>query len=530
MVTDRRGQVLHCTDRAERALGCRGDEVRGRRFLHRFFPGSTPQKVVKDLSSERFGGPGRLVCYPTSLRRADGRDVPVSLWASTLLDADGELATLWRIDEMSTTEAGAPREAAAPRGLQLLDPGATEKLAELITSRLRTASSYLLFPVPGMFFFFNIMAQQLIRRELQLADTFLWNIIQSSVDAIVATDTKGFICIFNDAAERLLSYRAEELVGKAKLSQVLTEERTREVMDKIDSADHGGKGRLRWHEMEIRDRSGTSIPVRLKASVVSVAGFEFATVFFISDRREQIRMRQELERAQVQLLQSEKMASLGKLAAGIAHQINNPLGGIVLFSNLLLEDPDILKTPKWETDVRRIATDAGRCSSIVKEVLEFARQTGDVLKPVDLNCALTQTIFLLEKQPLFHNIEVVEDFCTEPVVHAEPQQLNHVLMNLILNAAEAMDGQGRLTLRTRPCRDDEAFEVRVEDTGPGIPDEIRSQVFEPFFTTKPVGKGTGLGLSVVYGIVERHQGEIRIESTAGEGAAFTVTFPVGKGE
>ncbi len=381
-----------------------------------------------------------------------------------------------------------------------------------------------------MFLFSNLLMQQLVRRELHRADAFLWNLIQGSVDAIIAADMKGNIFIFNDEAERILGYKSEELVGHAHITKMYAGDEARQVMTKLRSQEYGGKGKLLSYDMELASISGDPIPVRLKASIVYVNGMEFASVGFFQDQRHRIQMEEDLKRAQVQLMQSEKMASLGKLSAGIAHQINNPLSGIVLFSNLLLEDEELAKHDDWGPDLTRIADDAQRASSIVKELLEFARQTQDVVKLINLSRALGQTIFLLEKQPLFHNIEVVKNFVedVEPIIYGEPQQINHVFMNLILNSAEAMDCRGKLTLRTRASSREDHFDVIIEDTGMGIPEDIRSRVFEPFFTTKAVGKGTGLGLSVVYGIVERHGGTIEIESELGQGTTFIVTLPVGQ--
>ena len=300
-------------------------------------------------------------------------------------------------------------------------------------------------------------------------------------------------------------------------------------MKRLRSDDYGGKGKLLAHDMELIHKNGEHIPVRLNASIVYINAQEFGSVGFFQDQRERIKMEEELQQAQVQLLQSEKMASLGKLAAGIAHQINNPLSGIVLFSNLLLEDEEMSCRAAWATDLRRIADEAERCRSIVKELLEFARQTQQKLKAVNLNRALSQTIFLLEKQVLFQNIEISKDFDEAiPDIYADPQQLNHVFMNLILNAAEAMEGRGTLTLRTKLCPEAEAVEFQICDTGIGIPQEIQSRVFEPFFTTKEIGQGTGLGLSMVYGIVDRHKGKITIESEENRGTTFTVRLPIGE--
>jgi signal transduction histidine kinase len=232
-------------------------------------------------------------------------------------------------------------------------------------------------------------------------------------------------------------------------------------------------------------------------------------------------MKKELEKTQSQLLQAEKMASLGKLAAGVAHQLNNPLGGITLFTQLVLEDYDLPE--KARDDLHRILKDAQRCRDTVKELLEFARQTRQEMQAHDLNKAINRTLFLLENQTLFHNIRIDKQLAPLlPPVHGDIQQLNHLLMNIILNAAEAMEGQGKLTVKTELCEDKKRLLIAISDTGPGIPDHIRPHIFEPFFTTKEPGKGTGLGLSMVYGIVENHGGKIHTLNPPGGGTTFII--------
>ncbi len=248
-----------------------------------------------------------------------------------------------------------------------------------------------------------------------------------------------------------------------------------------------------------------------------------------ADLEEEKRLKMELAKVQTQLLQAEKMASVGKLAAGVAHQINNPLAGITLFTQLILEDYDLPE--KAREDLNRILKDARRCSNTVKELLEYSRQTRQERQPHDLNKAIDRTLFLLEKQTLFHNIRIEKKLAPSlhPVI-ADIQQINHMLMNLILNAAEAMEGQGKLTIQTEICEDKERLLIAISDTGPGIPDNVRPHIFEPFFTTKEPSKGTGLGLSIVYGIVENHGGKIHTLSRSGEGTTFIIQLLTATGK
>jgi len=217
------------------------------------------------------------------------------------------------------------------------------------------------------------------------------------------------------------------------------------------------------------------------------------------------------------------MAALGKLAAGVAHQINNPLGGIGLFAQLLLEEHDLSEEAK--KDVQRIQEDTQRCSDTVKELLEFAKQSAYKSSPQDINKALERTLFLLEKQALFQNVEVEKELDPDlPFVPCDLQQMSHVFMNLILNAIQALQGEGKLKVRSNTCGQDK---VRIEfkDSGPGIPEYVLPNIFLPFYTTKDAGEGTGLGLSVAYRIVENHGGKISAYNLQEWGACFVVELP-----
>lgn len=514
------GTILVFNEEAEELLGYESEILIGQMRAGAFLVEGDGTELLEKLRSDDYGGKGKLLSENVHLVHACGHTVAVTLRGAVLSDGDEELAIVWflqsRIEGRPSTLPEDPQQ----QQIELERTVALQHLAAGLAHQLRN-------PLTGTVLFSNILMQELVRRELQRADAFLWNLIQSSVDAVIATDTQGNIFIFNDEACRVLGYDADEVVGKYHISTIYPIEEAREIMRRLRSDEYGDKGKLRAHDMELIHKNGEKIPVRLNASLVHIHGREFGSVGFFRDQRQRMKMEKELKAAHVQLLQSEKMASLGKLAAGIAHQINNPLSGIMLFSNLLLENEEM--PHEWGTDLKRIADEAERCRSIVKELLEFARQTEQKVKRVDINRALGQTIFLLEKQVLFQNIEIVKDFDPgTPEICADPQQLNHVYMNLILNAAEAMEGQGTLTLRTRPCEAPMAAEFQICDTGTGIPPEIQSKIYEPFFTTKDIGKGTGLGLAMVYGILEQHGGTIDIESREGEGAAFIVRLPLGQ--
>jgi two-component system NtrC family sensor kinase len=362
-------------------------------------------------------------------------------------------------------------------------------------------------------------------QELSRSLTFMRNLINSSVDAVIASDLTGRILIFNEAARQITGYSEEEAFNQIDIRDIYTGDGARDIMKKLRSEEFGGKGKLKNLEVNLLHKDGTSIPISLSAAVVYEGDQEVSTVGFFYDLREKKAMEAELDKTRVQLLQAEKMASIGKLAAGVAHQLNNPLSGITLFAHILNEEYDLGEAAR--SDVQRILNNAERCRDTVKELLKFARQTAYEIKPSDLNQTLQRTLFLLENQALFQNVRIEKNLLAElPPVPADIQQLGHVFMNLILNAADAMEGHGRITVATGLSQDGRSAVVEISDTGPGMGQEALTHLFEPFFTTKEEGKGTGLGLSVAYGVIENHGGKIAARNLPEGGACFTIELPL----
>jgi signal transduction histidine kinase len=285
-------------------------------------------------------------------------------------------------------------------------------------------------------------------------------------------------------------------------------------------------GKLTPVQLTVLNKAKEPIPIQLSAALIyDRTGKEVASVGIFSDLRPRLNMERKLQETHLQLVSSEKMASLGKLAAGIAHEINNPLGGILIYSSLLMED--LPEADSKREDLARIVQEAGRCKEIVKSLLEFARQTDPRMEPVDINRAITDGLFFLENQALFHNIRIDKQLDPSlPRALGNAGQLKQVFMNIIINAAEAMHGNGELTIATSASPDGKRVFMEFSDTGEGIPEENLSRIFEPFFTTKDVGKGTGLGLATSYGIIESHGGKISVKSRVDEGATFTIELPV----
>ncbi len=233
---------------------------------------------------------------------------------------------------------------------------------------------------------------------------------------------------------------------------------------------------------------------------------------------------EELVAVQTQMAQSEKLASIGRLAAGVAHEINNPLGGILTFSMLALEDCDADHPMKQSLEV--IVKQTLRCRETVKGLLDFARQTNSAPSLTEVNSVIDKTLLLLENQASFQNIRTVRRFAPSlPPVLIDAGQLQQVVINIFINAADAMEESGVLTIETSRVEKTSEILIGISDTGKGIPDDILPLIFEPFFTTKKVGKGTGLGLSIVHGIVARAGGKIEVASST-KGTTFTIRLPI----
>jgi signal transduction histidine kinase len=240
--------------------------------------------------------------------------------------------------------------------------------------------------------------------------------------------------------------------------------------------------------------------------------------------QELARANEELRQAQKQVVQSEKLASIGQLAAGVAHEINNPVGVILGFSQLLQRqispDDDLLGKP-----LANIERESMRCKQIVQNLLDFARMDDPRPMKIDLHKILETMCQLLDYQLSQGNIKLIKEYAPElPIVIGDPQQIQQVFVNIMLNAYQAMPEGGRLKIKT--WSQDDTVCVAFSDEGPGIPEEHLDHIFDPFFTTKGPGKGTGLGLSVSYGIVKRHGGHIEVTSQADQGTTFTIHLPV----
>ena len=265
-----------------------------------------------------------------------------------------------------------------------------------------------------------------------------------------------------------------------------------------------------------------------KLSPDKISGFNMLDEAFNDMARSLKDHNDQLQKMHHQLAITEKLTALGKMAAGVAHEINNPLGGILLYSNIVLED--IPEDSPARENIQKIIYQTNRCKEIVQSLLDFAKTSTSAMLPLQINQIIYTSLRLVRDQSMFHGIEVEASLAENlPETIGDRSRLEEVFLNLFINAADAMKGSGKLTIITGLNRN-KSIKISISDTGKGIDNEHFSHIFEPFFTTKEPGEGTGLGLSIVYGIIQKHNGTIDAECTPGTGTTFIISLPAYKGK
>lgn len=363
----------------------------------------------------------------------------------------------------------------------------------------------------------------MMEKKLREAHDLMNKIIQASPSPIMAADLKGNIFIWNRAAEETLGYPASETIGKMHITKIYPEGLAYKIMKMIRSPEYGGVGLLRSHPMLYVRRDGKVIDGTLSAAMIyDDDGNEVATVGSFVDMTERIEMERTLRVTQEQLLQSEKLAAMGRLTSQIAHELNNPLYGIM---NTL----ELLKTEIPPENKRRKLLDMSlsetvRLAEMLRKMLSFSKPDEEEKGPVDINTIIDELLMLHDKQLRENSIKIKSELDENvPQVYASRNQMRQVFLNMISNARDAMPDGGTLTFCTWH-RGKTVF-IEISDTGLGIKEENLNKIFDSFFTTKDTVKGVGLGLSVCYGFVKEHGGDIKVKSRAGEGTTFTISLP-----
>jgi PAS domain S-box-containing protein len=370
----------------------------------------------------------------------------------------------------------------------------------------------------------DITQRKLMERQLKEAHDFINKIIQSSPNAITATDMKGNILIWNPAAEETIGYKAADVIGKMNIQKIYPDEVARKVMQMLRKQEHGGVGRLKAYPMVYVRQDGTVVEGSLSAAIIyDSSGKEIATVGSFVDLKERLEMERALRRTQEQLLQSEKLAAMGRLTSQIAHELNNPLYGIM--NTLELLKTEIAPESKRRKVLEMALSETVRLSDLLRKMLSFSKPDQAEKQAVDLNTVLDEILLLHEKQLQENDIKIKTTFAEAlPQISASKDQLRQVFLNLVANARDAMPDGGTLSVTT--ASDAENVRIEIADSGTGIKQEHLKKIFDSFFTTKDSVKGVGLGLSVCYGFIKDHGGDIKVKSKVNSGTTFTITFPI----
>ncbi|EDM75888.1 sensory box sensor histidine kinase [Plesiocystis pacifica SIR-1] len=359
------------------------------------------------------------------------------------------------------------------------------------------------------------LANGLLMLETRALAAYQARVLDQTTVLLNSLDAEGRVVTWNRASERLVGISSDDAKGRLfglEVARAQDLPRWREMWSTLL------RDGVMAREIILLGAEDDEIPVHLEGRLLRDGSEVKGAVLVGLD----LRIRRALEK---QVLQSQKMAAVGLLAAGIAHEINNPLSGVVGYSKLLLEKP---LEPKIREKVERIAASGERCRKIVEGVLLFSRsQQGGERTEVDLATLVDRVVRVGEYQWKMHNVRILrepEQLERPLTLMADADQIEQVLLNLLSNAVDAMPRGGTIRIRLGEGEADTVI-FAVSDEGMGIPEEIRHSIFDPFFSTKEIGKGTGLGLSISYGIVRDHGGDILLESQPGRGTTFTVTLP-----
>jgi len=360
--------------------------------------------------------------------------------------------------------------------------------------------------------------QKAAEEALRRSEEKVRAILEAAAEGVVIVSAEGRIELVNAKTETMFGYDRKELIGET--LEILLPERLREA-HVGHRAHYFGAPRARpmgfGLELSGRRKDGSEFPVEISLSFATTES-GLVALGFITD----VTARRVLERS---ARQAEKLASLGTLAAGLAHELNNPIGIISSRAELTLLDAESHALPEDVTeDLRVIHRHAQRVARIAHGLLSFSRHSSGEQGRVDLNRVVDETLLLVEKMIVKDGAGIRRALAPDlPPVWGDANALQQVVMNLLTNARDAVKGGGEISIETRATAEPSGgVQLIVRDTGPGIPPEVLPKIFDPFFTTK--AEGTGLGLSISYGIVRDHQGTVDVQSTPGEGTTFVLTF------
>lgn len=353
-------------------------------------------------------------------------------------------------------------------------------------------------------------------KELATSEEKYRRVFENSTDMLFICDAGGAILDMNPCGVRLLGHEAgRDVLGINLFRDFFMDQALADVIRKGLER----RGFVKDVELRLRKKEGGESVVLFSGTATQgdderPAGFE-GIVKDITSRKQM----------ELQLLQADKLASLGQLSAGIAHEINNPLGLVLGYTKLILKEAD--PAVQYYNDLRVIEKHALNCKKIVENLLRFSRATSTTKITVHLNDLIREVILVVENKFILENVRVVPRLAGDlPSTMADPDKIRQVFMNILMNARQAIVGAGTITVSSGWNGETRRIQISFVDTGCGIPPDIMHKIFDPFFTTKQIGAGTGLGLAVSYGIVKDHEGEIRVDSVPGKGSTFIVELPI----
>ena len=361
----------------------------------------------------------------------------------------------------------------------------------------------------------DVTERERLAQELRESEEKFRTLVEASLDGIVLHRDLKLLYV-NRASLEMFGYeKPEDLIGRD-LSELLEFPYQHAAPRRLANLLQGAS-RPRVFEMKGVRQDGSTFDLELISFPTSYGGRPASQTHIRN-----ITHKKQLEE---HLIRTDKLASLGQLAAGVAHEMNNPLGSIMVLSYLLLEDLDV--TCAERAQVEKIVKEATRCKEIVQGLLEFSRYMPSRMVSVRVDTILEEVLALVGEHLLFQHIDLIKEFAPGlPPVLGDKNRLEQVFINLLMNSGDAMEGMGQLTVSTSLTPEGSRIRLAFRDTGPGIPESLVGRLFDPFFTTKGVGKGVGLGLSISYGIIEKHLGRIFVERTGPEGTTFVIELPV----
>ena len=368
-------------------------------------------------------------------------------------------------------------------------------------------------------------------QQLMQSLAFQRNLIENSMDGILACDADDRVVTFNRSMEKISGYTRKQALHRMTLPEFFRPDELHQLKQGMAGDKYGGRKRLYLYETTLIGESERQIPVQLSAVTLALGHRKSGLVCFFRDLREIRALEREVE-DQARILHQDKMMAMGKLAASVVHEINNPLSGVLNYIRLMTR---ILRRGPLPDDRREkfmkyldlVENETDRCSHIVSSLLAFSRKSPPSFGPVNVEELLQRSIALSQHKLKLQNIELDSRIDSGlPDVEGDFNQLQQCVINLVFNAIDAMPEGGTLTLSGSYQQAQNRVLIVVNDTGQGIAPDDLPHIFEPFFTTKKEGYGVGLGLSTLYGIIQRHDGAVDVQSHSGQGTTFTLQLPV----